>query len=306
LTRSVTSSRASLCRRVDPDDRVEQLARIRVGGGVEDLVEVAALDDHALIHDQNTVGDLGDDAEVMGDQDRCQPAFAVESLEQGKDLGLHGHVEGGGGLVGDQGFRIERQRHRDHRPLSHAAGEFVRVIVDAALRVGNPDRVEHLDRALMRFALARLAPVGADRLGDLVTDLVDGVEGGHRVLEDHADPRPAHSAQLPVVCLQQLPIAELHRTSDLGVGRAREAEDRLRGNALARAGLADDRQYLSGRELEGDPVDRLHPAALGIEGDPQVLDREQHLAHTAPFRCALCTHGEQKAHRSVIASRFPA
>ena len=57
-------------------------------GVVEDLVERPALDDPPGVHDQHPVGDLGDDAEVVGDQDRRQAAFAVEAREQGEDLRL--------------------------------------------------------------------------------------------------------------------------------------------------------------------------------------------------------------------------
>ena len=119
------------------------------------------------MHDQHPVGDLGDDAEVVGDQDRRQAALAVEPLEQGEDLRLHGDVERRRRLVGDQHLGLQRERHRDHRPLPHAAGELVRVVVDPPRRVGDADRVEQLDRPLARLALARPRAVGADRLGDL-------------------------------------------------------------------------------------------------------------------------------------------
>ena len=42
------------------------------------------------------------------------------------------------GLVGDQEVRVAGQRHGDHHALAHAAGELVRVVVDAALGIGNP------------------------------------------------------------------------------------------------------------------------------------------------------------------------
>ncbi len=171
MTRSVTSSSGSPSRRwaqrrrrVEPHHGVEQLARVGIDRRVEDLVEIAALDDQAVVHDQHPVGDLGDDAEVVGDQDRRQAAFAVEPLEQGEDLGLHGDVERRRRLVGDQDLGLERQRHRDHRPLAHPARELVRVVVDALGGVGDADRVEQLDRALARLGLARLAVVCPDRL----------------------------------------------------------------------------------------------------------------------------------------------
>ena len=70
----------------------------------------------------------------------------LQVLQQVEDLRLHGHVERGGRLVGDQQLRVVDQRHRDHRALAHAAGELVRVVVDAAVRLRDADPVEHLDR----------------------------------------------------------------------------------------------------------------------------------------------------------------
>ena len=44
--------------------------------------------------------------------------------------------------------RVERERHRDHRPLSHPARELVRIVVDSRLLgLRDADPVEKLDRA---------------------------------------------------------------------------------------------------------------------------------------------------------------
>ncbi len=63
--------------------------------------------------------------------------------QQLQDLRLHRHVERGGRLVGDQQFRAAEQRHGDHHALAHAAGEFVRIHVDAALGLGDLHLVQH-------------------------------------------------------------------------------------------------------------------------------------------------------------------
>ena len=56
-------------RAVEPGDRAEQAPGVGVLGVVEDLVERALLDDPAGVHDGDPVGDVGHDAEVVGDQD---------------------------------------------------------------------------------------------------------------------------------------------------------------------------------------------------------------------------------------------
>ena len=50
----------------------------------------------------------GDDAEVVGDEDHRHVAVALLLGEQVEDLGLHGDVEGGGRLVGEQQRRARR------------------------------------------------------------------------------------------------------------------------------------------------------------------------------------------------------
>ena len=59
-------------------------------------------------------------------QNRQAEAF-LEAFEELQDLGLDGHVERRRRLVGDQQRRFQREAHRDHRPLAHAARELVRV-----------------------------------------------------------------------------------------------------------------------------------------------------------------------------------
>ena len=60
------------------------------------------------VHDGDVVADVGDDAEVVADDDDRQAGVADQGPQQAEDLGLHGDVEGGGGLVGDQQLRLRR------------------------------------------------------------------------------------------------------------------------------------------------------------------------------------------------------
>ena len=87
----------------------------------------------AGVHDEDVVGELGDDAEVVGDQDdrrsRTRAAAAAISVE---DLRLDGDVERGRSARRRSAARGPAQRHRDHRPLAHPAGELVRVVVGRA------------------------------------------------------------------------------------------------------------------------------------------------------------------------------
>ena len=83
-------------------------------------------------HDHDAVGDLGDHAHVVGDEEHRHALLVLQRLDQLQDLRLDGDVERGGRLVGDQQLRPAGQRHRDHHALAHAAGEAVRIFVRRA------------------------------------------------------------------------------------------------------------------------------------------------------------------------------
>ena len=61
----------------------------------------------------------------MGDQQHRHPVASPERLQHLEDLGLHGHVERGGRLVGHQDLRLRRERDGDHHPLAHATAELM-------------------------------------------------------------------------------------------------------------------------------------------------------------------------------------
>ena len=78
--------------------------------------------------------------------------------EEFEDLRLHRHVEGRRRLVGDQHVRIVGERHGDHHPLALAAGQLVRIGIDARARVGNAHELQKLDRALRAPRALRMPP----------------------------------------------------------------------------------------------------------------------------------------------------
>jgi hypothetical protein len=84
---------------------------------VEHVAHHALLDDAAVLHHRDPVGDLRDHAEIVGDEHHAHAARALQRADQPQDLHLGGDIERGGRLVGDQQRRLERQRHRDHHAL---------------------------------------------------------------------------------------------------------------------------------------------------------------------------------------------
>ena len=97
---------------------------------------------------------------------------------------------------------LQRQGHGDHGSLPHAAGQLVRVLLDAPLRGRHAHEAEGVDCPVPGFLLLDVV-VQLDRLGDLVADREDRVEASHRLLEDHRDLAAANSLILSVDSLRR-------------------------------------------------------------------------------------------------------
>ena len=114
----------------------------------------------------------------------------------------------------------------------------------ARTRVGHADRGEELEHPS-----AALRPghpfVEAQRVVDLAADRAQRVERDERVLQDEADVAAADAAPL---AFAGTPSSRPPMRSVLDSAREPrpgQAEQRARGDALARAGLADDRDALA-------------------------------------------------------------
>ena len=107
----------------------------------------------------------------------------LQLADQLEDLRLHGDVEGGDRLVGDEHLGLEGERPGDADALALAAGEFMRIAVGRLDR--KPDEVEQV---AARAQSAALGHALRDRtLGDDAPDRAARVERGIRVLEHHLD-----------------------------------------------------------------------------------------------------------------------
>jgi hypothetical protein len=123
---------------------------------VEHLRDRADLDQHPVLHHGDAVGDLGDDAEVVGDEEHAHAAAdglaigsptALDRPDQRQDLRLGRDVERRRRFVGDQQRRLECQGHRDHHPLPLATGELERVGMAQHRRLRQADECELFEHA---------------------------------------------------------------------------------------------------------------------------------------------------------------
>ena len=140
-------------------------------------------------------------------------------------------------------------------------------------------RDSQADRVSGARGAAQEVGVGAQGLDDLVADPEQRVERGQRVLEDHADAPAAPPAHL----LRGQVVDALRPEADLAArdaaGRVDQPDHRRAGDRLAGPGLADHAEDLAAADLERHPIDGGQRPAARVEGDGEVADREDGIAH---------------------------
>ena len=206
----------------------------------EDLLGRPVFDHVAGIHHEHVAAGLGDDSQIVRDQNDGRSQAPLHLVHQLDDLGLNRDVERGGRLVGDQDVGVAGQGHGDHDALPHPSGELMRVLAHPLLGERNAHQPQHVDRLGQGVALIELE-VQLYRLADLVADREDRIERGHRVLEDHRDVVAANLPHLGLALLQKILTAQLDRTPFDAAGRHRnQAHDRERVDRLTRTRFAND------------------------------------------------------------------
>ncbi len=255
---------------------LDQAERVGMQRAREQQVRRRPLHDAAGIHHDDVVRDLGHHRQVVADElDRHADAH-LQFQHEIEDLRLDGHVERGGGLVGNQQLRLAGEGHRDHRALAHPARELVRIGPRPVARRVDADRLQQADRLLLRRAPGDAA-MQHEHFGDLPADRHDRVQRRHRLLEHH---RHLPAAQPPPCRLRladQLAPVEADRARDLA-GPGHEPHHRERRHRFAAAAFPDHAERPARRDRVADarydlPLPALRPArpsAWPREGDVQA------------------------------------
>jgi hypothetical protein len=142
--------------------------------GAENFFNGALLDEFSFEHNQNTIGEIGDDAEVVGDEEDGHTELIAEIAKEIENLGLDGDIKGGGGFIGNEEFGLAGQSHSDHGALLHSARKLVRIVVRAEFGITDADEFEETSDfggGARKFGLME-----AEGFGDLEADGEDGVE----------------------------------------------------------------------------------------------------------------------------------
>ena len=253
------------------------LARI-----AQDLLARPLLHDAAELHHHHAVGDLRDDAEVVGNEQHAGLLAPLHLTHELQDLRLRRDVERGGRLVGDQQRRIEHQRGCDHDALALAAGKLMRIGIDHLLGIGQMHRAHDLEHALAPLLRIERG-VDLQHLADLVADPLDRIERGHRLLEHHGHAGAAGGAQLGIRFGGEFLALQPHRAG-LDVHRVlrQQAHHRLRGDGFAGAGFADDADDLVGLDLDVDAPHGVRPVAPAVDGNGEIGDFKNGRCHVRP------------------------
>ncbi len=173
----------------------------------EDRSNGRLLDNAAGVHDGDTIRGFRDHAEIMRNEKQRQVESRLHLSQQIQNLGLNRHVQRGGRLVGDQESRLACQRDRDEHALPHPARQLMRVIMNLARRVGQPDRFEQLDGASSRLGSAGF-PVDEQRFCDLIADGEHRVQRRHWLLENQRNLCATHAPHLGLWQSQQIAATE--------------------------------------------------------------------------------------------------
>lgn len=155
-------------------DRALQGARVGMARRMKESARVGGFDDATGIHNLDAVAETGDNPEIMRDEHNRHAQFPLHFFDQLENLRLHRDIEGGGRFVGDKNLGFGDERHGDHYALSHAAGEFVRVIMDTLGCVVDADGIKHREGAAEGIAPGNLF-VNEKRLDELFADPQVGI-----------------------------------------------------------------------------------------------------------------------------------
>ena len=267
-------------------DGLKEAFGVRMPRFAEQRSDRGLFHDLAAIHDQHSVGRLRHNTQVVSDEQDRGSQLLLQRGQKAEDLRLDGHIERGRRLVRDQEGRAGRERHRDHHPLPHAAGELVGVVAVAPLGLGDPHAPEPLDRLPPdrgRAALSRAPaerPVRPDRLGHLVADREHRIQAGHRLLEDHADLASPDLAEPPLARADQLLSSQPHARTGKDTARrlGNQTQDGERRDGLSAARLADERKRLAFTHLERDAIHGARLPSLGREVGAQAPHLQERLA----------------------------
>lgn len=210
------------------------------------------------------IAPIGDQSEIMRCHEESHLSFFDDAGDEVHHIGLGCDVEGGGGFVGDEEFRVSGETHGDVDPLTHAAAQFTRVGAQKGFRVGEVDGCEEFDEGV---AGRRAFSVALGGFFELFFDSHDGIQRSDGVLENVGDFGIRGENRL---------VVEEDGAIEKSVVCGRKACDGESCHAFSAAALADEGCAFSGGERKREVAEDMDGALLGRKGEGEILDGKEH------------------------------
>ena len=236
----------------------------------------------------------------MRDQDHPHPPLLDDPSQQLHDPRLRRHVEGGRRLVGDEDVGVRADRHRDHHALSHPARELVRMVVDAALGLGQA----HVASTAIARSRASRRPTRscASIASTICSHRHQRVQRRHRILVDGRDLAAPDARHLALGRIGEVAATQEHVAArDAGAGR-QQPHQRERRQRLA----APDSPTIPSRRPERTSNETPRTGLIGSRRGTAISTTRSRTSRTTPVAVSgsvAVTRGRVEDLLKVVAER---
>ena len=142
-------------RRLPARHRIQQLARVGMGGPLQDGGRGALLQHAPVLHHHHAFGVARHHGQVVADHQHGRAMLAGQRHHQFQHIALHHRVQRRRRLIGDQQRGLQQHHRGQHHALAHTAGEFMRPGLDRRLGIAYAHARQHVQHPF--------APLGAPR-----------------------------------------------------------------------------------------------------------------------------------------------
>ena len=191
--------------------------------------------------------------QVVADQQQGTAGFGTEIAQFCHHLHGDGHIQAGGGFIGDHQRRVERHGQGNGEALAHAAAELVGIAAVAARIDAHP--AQQLFSPLSHLAALPGRPMGGQGVAQMPADRHQRVETRHRILEHQAHGLTAQLAQGGAIELARILPQQLQVATATAAG-GQQLQHGPGHGALAAAGGAHQGEAIAGFQGEVEAIER--------------------------------------------------